>query len=607
MGQMNRFFRVLAVSIGMLFSVSSPAYAQQAVYPIGLKAQDVVTGIYAGDNLGNCCWVGTHAEIKTVVPAGADTLLLNVYLPRFAVKGGVQSLHMQIGGARPVLRCCLGAGEHEIAVALPLAARHGSITIRLWPDRTFVPNRVGVNGDSRHLSMMLREVGFLNAVTGERLDNPKLPWTPARTGIPILLCCGVAILLLTLRRPLYGLLALIATDPFLFAYAIHGTTVTLPKIALIAVALGLAPRVMQIVRRRPLRTLLALAGVQLLFAATMLPGFAHALFHGAALRETLKAFEYLMTIVVAYCAYRLDPSEMALRVVLALSTIVVTALAFAQLAFPANESEAILGHSFTRIAGPLEGPNQLAGFLGVVVPAMLAFVVLRRPLVLEWVGIAMGTVACLLTFSRGGTAALLLASVVILAVRYFPARRALVGASLTALFCVLLALAFGVFSGALHGKIQSLFGQSGAFNVGLGSRVDLWHAAYAFWRSHPLFGIGAGNFELEVGRYIPVARTHANGIYFQVLAEQGLAGLIAVLALTAATVGAFIRRLDEPLALGACVVGMAMAFHQIVDCIWLYPKVGVMWWIVLAMGAAVVDLRAENHSEACVEPSASVR
>ncbi len=588
---MNRFFCKLAALLGMLLFAPSAADAQSAVYPHGIvQSSDIISGIYAAEDAGSCCWVAPHAEIRVVAPPGADTLLLNVYLPDFSVRSGPNALSVQIDGARTVRRCCLGAGEHELTIPLPRGA-HGALTIKLWPDHTFVPKELGLNLDPRHLSVMLRDVGFLDSATGERMDTTAVPWLSGRTAIPVLLCCGIAIVLLTLRRPLFGLLALIATDPFLLAYSIHGTTVTLPKVALIAVAIGLTPRLGQIMRTRPLRTLFILGGAQLLFVVTMLPGSVHAIFHDAALRETLKAVQYLATIVVAYSAYRLDPSERALRIAVALITIVVTALAFAQLGLPRGETELIAGHNVARIGGPLEGPNQLAGFLGVVVPTMLAFVLLRRAFLFELIALPMGFLACLLTFSRAGTAALLVAVVVMLAVRYFPRQRVLVGWCTAAVFCSVLALAFGVFSGTFHGHVQSLFGLSGegAFNGGLGSRVDLWHGAYAFWQSHPVFGIGPGNFELEVGRYFPGAQTHANGIFFQVLAEQGIVGLIAALAVTAASVGVFLRRLNEPLALGACMAAVAMAFHQIVDCMWLYPKVTVMWWLVLASAAAAVD------------------
>jgi O-antigen ligase len=122
------------------------------------------------------------------------------------------------------------------------------------------------------------------------------------------------------------------------------------------------------------------------------------------------------------------------------------------------------------------------------------------------------------------------------------------------------------------------------------------------WRSHPFTGVGPGNFEMQIGRYFPGVHTHANSMYFQALSEQGIVGFITMLAVVAASIGVFVRRLNQPLALGACMAALAMAFHQIFDCMWLYPKVGVMWWLLLAIAAASVDLsRArENVAERAV-------
>jgi hypothetical protein len=57
-------------------------------------------------------------------------------------------------------------------------------------------------------------------------------------------------------------------------------------------------------------------------------------------------------------------------------------------------------------------------------------------------------------------------------------------------------------------------------------------------------------------------------------------------ALIAASVGVFLRRLEMPLALGACLAAVAMNFHQLLDCMWLFPEVGVIWWVTLALGSA---------------------
>ena len=118
---MNRFFCTLAASLGMLVFAPSAADAQPAVYPHGMQSSDIISGIYAADDAGSCCWVAPHAEIRAVAPPGADTLLLNVYLPDFSVRSGPNALSVQIDAARTVRRCCLGAGEHELTI--PLAPR----------------------------------------------------------------------------------------------------------------------------------------------------------------------------------------------------------------------------------------------------------------------------------------------------------------------------------------------------------------------------------------------------------------------------------------------------------------------------------------------------
>lgn len=605
MNRLYYFFIVIGIVCGSFTVTAGRAGAQTAVYPTGLNGpSSVVSGVYPGDNAGNCCWVGSAAVLRVPIPSGADTLLLNVYIPRFAAPRNGQTLRIRIGNGPLQVRPGLGPGEHELTFRLDGKSQ----LVHLWAGSTFVPKNLGLNQDPRHLSVLLRMVAFENSATGERFDSGALPWIAPRAALALLCAAGIVILLLTLRRPIWGLGALILTDPFLFAYAVHGTTVTLPKVALAAVMVALVPR-LRTLSGESGRTLVALLAAQGLFIATILAATPHAAFHGAALRETFKAVQYAATLLTAYAAYRLDPREDIVRVFLAAVTMLVTLLAFAQLYGGAMESEIIAGHTMTRIAGPLEGPNQLSGFLGVVVPAMFAFALWKPALLIERTAIALGLLGCVMTYSRGGVAALVLALALLLALRYRAQWRTALGAAAAAGFVAILALALGVFSGALHGHAQAIFGPTGdnAFNGGLGSRVDLWHGAYAMWRSHPLFGIGPGNFEYAIGRYDPGVRTHANSMYFQTLAEQGIAGFLALLALTAASIGIFLRRASSPLAFGACAVALAMAFHQILDCMLFYPKVGVMWWIVLALGAAAVDIREPAPAPQAAVPGAEVR
>lgn len=606
---MGRFYQLLIVLLftsALTGAAGGAARADVSVYPNGLHGpSDIVSGIYPGTNAGNCCWLGAQGAFKVAVPAGADTLLLNTYVPGFAAPPNGQSLRVQIGNGAWQERCCLRAGEHELALAIPASSRSGVITVRVRAHSTFVPKELGLNDDPRHLSLLLRGVAFANARTGETFGVGPVPWLAPPVALALLAVAGIAILVLTLRRPIYGVVALIVTDPFLFAYGVHGTTITLPKVALVAVAVALLPRLSQFARGSSWSALALLAGAQGLFVLTMIPGSVHAAFHGAALHATLQAVQYLLVLVVGYCAYRLDPQEDAVRLALAAVSLLVTVLAVGQvLLLGAVQNEMIGGHTLPRLAGPLEGPNQLAGFLSMAVPAMLAFALLRAPLPLERAAIVLGSLTCLFTFSRGGIGALIVTVAVLLAVRYRPAWRPVTAGVLSAVFAAALAFAFGVFTGAFHGRIEWLFGSAGAdaYNGGLGSRVDLWHGAYAMWRSHPLFGVGPGNFEYLIGRIDPGVRTHANGMYFQVLAEQGIAGFVALLVVVAASILVFVRRLNQPLALAACMAAVAMNLHQIVDCMWIFEKVGVFWWVLLAVGAAAVDLETvpDRVAEAAV-------
>lgn len=575
----------------LMLATSANAVAQGSYNPNGLPARDIVFGIYPGDTPSDCCWLGAGAAIRLRPPADAKALLVNVFIPDFAVRQKPQQLRVKIGRAHEESTAPLSAGEHELVFALPRRAAAASpLLIHISPAYTFVPAQTGINQDPRHLSVLIRAVGF-DTPESEQNGTPVIgaPSLPRPMLFALLALAGIALLLVTLWRPAYGLCGLILSDPFLLPVYVHGTTLTLPKVALIAVALGLVPRVANlrgILRDRALPILFA---AQLLFIATMVISSIHAHDHGAALRETLKAAQYAATLLVAYAAYRLDPGERAVRLSLVVLAFVVLVPALLQERIGAPQAEMVAGRTVQRIAGALEGPNQLAGFLGVIVPVLAAFWTLRTRIAAETLAIVLGILGCLLTLSRGGIVGLTAGLLCVGVAHLVRARRGAMTAVFGA-YGIVSVLAVFVFAGAAPHAVAATFGAGGHdFSNGLGSRADLWSAAYAMWKAHPFFGIGPGNFELMIGQFTPGLHTHANGMFFQMLAEQGVFGLLAFLAVTAASVGVFLRRLDNPFALGAVGASSALAFHQIVDCIVIYPKVGVIWWVVLGVAAASVD------------------
>lgn len=584
---------ILVALLGLVgLCAARPPLADAAtIYPQGIAPRNILAGIAPGSDAGSCCWAGNRAVFTVIPPPGADTILIDVFIPAYALGARPQSFVVTLAHAPPQTRCCFGAGSHRLALAIPPMLRSRPLRITLSTAYTFVPARVGMGRDTRHLSVLLRGVGYLNMTTGERYDGDSLLTdSPAGTRFSLVLAVlgGLLALVLARRRAAYGFVALVAAAPFALYYSTHGTTVTLSKTVLIGVAVGLVLRGMRAFPK-PGRTFWWLFAAQGLLVGSMLLSALHAMNVHAAVRETLKDVEFLATFAVAYFAYRADPDERLVRFTLATMACLVAGLALLQEIAGAPESLSLLGHSIARIAGPLEGPNQLGAYLGIVVPSIAAFVALRPAFGIERIALVLGTIATLLTFSRGGIAGLAVAFAILLLLRAHRERVRGVALAAGLGFVVLFGIACAAMAGHAPGASRIFGASADAYNGGLGTRAELWSGAYTLWREHPLLGVGPGNFELEISRFAPGVRTHANSEYFQVLSEQGLLGEAALLGLVALSVAAFMRNCSEPLPLAGFTVAIVLAFHQIVDTLWIYPKVGIMWWALIAIAAAAND------------------
>jgi O-antigen ligase len=421
----------------------------------------------------------------------------------------------------------------------------------------------------------------------DRIIQP-IPLDPlsAIVAIAVFVACALA----TMRRPSYGLAALLFVQPFALYREIFATQITLPKIVLLATILGLVSYrgLWAKLREPPIRNLaLALASV---LVATFITIFV-AQHHDVVIRETLKDFEYLLMALAAYAAYRLDPDDsIALGAfTLSVALVVITALAEEFTGAPSG-MYMNNGHIVPRIAGALEGPNQLAGYLEVAVAVLGAWVAMRPSRISA---IVLGAVGCalILTFSRSGYFGSAVALVVIAAVlpkSSISVLKSLAGGALAGLI--------GAFFWALQTHSADVFritATSSAYAGGVGNRGDLWRAAWFFFRQHPLLGIGAGNFELELadaGLY--GVRTHANSWYFQSLAEGGIVLFAAVCAFIATAIVTLWRGIRQsPWTLGGFAATIALALHQVLDYLVFYPKVGGPWIIAIALGAAAMATR----------------
>jgi hypothetical protein len=164
-----------------------------------------------------------------------------------------------------------------------------------------------------------------------------------------------------------------------------------------------------------------------------------------------------------------------------------------------------VGGGRVRYRGVLQDPNELALAGGIGLPLAFAFGRVRRKRALgrrtlTALALVLVLVCTVLTASRGGQLVLL----VVLAA-YFFERFGAVGL---------------VFGGLLAAPLFLFGGRSGeeASSSTL-ERLDCWAEALSIWRSHPLLGVGLGQF----GEYNYMT---AHNSYLLALAELGLPGMM---------------------------------------------------------------------------------
>jgi O-antigen ligase len=223
----------------------------------------------------------------------------------------------------------------------------------------------------------------------------------------------------------------------------------------------------------------------------------------------------------------------------------------------------------------------------------------RGLLVTTALGVA--TVTLALTLSRSGIVAALigLAVVALWSGARTRGRALLLGAGV-------LVVAF-VVTAATGAGLHVMSAEQIDTGNGLATRPQLWHAALALWRTHPLLGIGAGNFELrlsDAGLY--GVRTHANDYYLQCLVEGGLPLLAAGLAASSVWIIG-LAGARSPIAIGVFAAGIAFALHQIVDDLAFYPKVGDLAWCLVGVAAALAQASTRERSSISIAASSTAR
>jgi hypothetical protein len=141
--------------------------------------------------------------------------------------------------------------------------------------------------------------------------------------------------------------------------------------------------------------------------------------------------------------------------------------------------------------------------------------------------------------------------------------------------------------------VGSVRSASSAEGVPLPTRTELWTAALRLWRLNPILGVGPDNFRHRYSEAVHPAgggtftdeRMHANNLYFEVLADLGLAGMAALVlliyALARAALGASARA--DPLILLPLLAALTFFVHGTVDYFFEFTPTFGLWWLLMAL------------------------
>jgi O-Antigen ligase len=128
-------------------------------------------------------------------------------------------------------------------------------------------------------------------------------------------------------------------------------------------------------------------------------------------------------------------------------------------------------------------------------------------------------------------------------------------------------------------------------------RGQLWSAALAMFRDHPLLGVGADNFRHLYGRYLGMDawddRVHANNLYLELLADTGVLGALAFGALVALPGFGLLRGLRRCPSVQAVVLAglgaslLAYFLHSGIDGFLDFTGVSVLFWVIVGLAAGL--------------------
>ena len=144
--------------------------------------------------------------------------------------------------------------------------------------------------------------------------------------------------------------------------------------------------------------------------------------------------------------------------------------------------------------------------------------------------------------------------------------------------------------------MESYFGeyQYTLLNNPIAQRLEMWRAALILFGAAPVLGVGTGAYQAETRKLVAAGKAtpqtadfdHPHNEYFDALANRGLMGLLALLALLGVPAWIYARRLEsrDPhrmgAALGGLLVTMGFAIFGLTETMFIH-SVSIGWYVIM--------------------------
>lgn len=245
--------------------------------------------------------------------------------------------------------------------------------------------------------------------------------------------------------------------------------------------------------------------------------------------------------------------------------------------------------TLTRVAGTLGHPNSLALFFDLLLPlgfSLLFCPIRRRTKLLLAAAVGLGATGLAVTLSRGGVAAVGLALLVILLIRW----REWIGLLRGTLAVVIVSMLFVLMVFGTSNPMQERFFRHD-YGAAYG-RIPHIQVALKMIHDRPFFGVGMNNYTDAARQYdttpeqiVSLWNSPVHNLFLFIASEIGLIGLISFLFFILTVVLALLPAIRSPdpfvasIGLGLLMGLSAHLAHVQVDYS-LWPSFGIFWFLL---------------------------